>query len=145
MSGNKYLYETTFIVNASLEDPQIETVASRIQETITKNDGTLKSVDKWGRKRLAYPIKKKNNGFYVNIEFEAPPSIVKQLDHIYSLEEQILRALTIRLGKKALKAREITLAAQAAAAAAAAEEAAALPRPETPAKEGLFVPEVPGT
>lgn len=139
MSDKKYLYETTFIVNASLEDPQIETVATRIQEVITKNEGTLKSVDKWGRKRLAYPINKKNNGFYVNIEFEAPPAIVKQLDHIYALEEQILRTLTIRIDKKALKAREL-----APAPPVTVEEPAPPARPEAP-KGALFEEEEPGT
>jgi len=107
MITKRYLYETTVIINASLEDPQIETVVSRIQEVITKNEGEIKAVDKWGRKRLTYPIKKKNNGFYLNIEFEAPPAIVKQLDHLYTLDEQILRSLTIRVDKKALKARAL--------------------------------------
>ena len=141
MSSNKYLYETTVIINASLEDPQIETVASRVQEVITKNDGTLKSVDRWGRKRLAYPIKKKNNGYYVNIEFEAPPAIVKQLDHVYALEEQILRTLTIRIDKKALKAR--ALAPPIAPVAPEAPVPSQPARPEAP-KEALFGEEEPG-
>lgn len=111
MSSKKYIYETTAIINASIEDPQIETVVSRIQEVITKNDGEIKAVDKWGRKRLAYPIKRKNNGYYVNIEFTAPGAIVKQLEHVYQLEEQILRFLTVRVDEKDLKARALALPA----------------------------------
>jgi small subunit ribosomal protein S6 len=106
MSLTKPLYETTFIVNASLEDPQVETVLAHVSEVITRNGGEIKAVNKWGRKRLAYTIQKKNNGFYINIEFEAPGSVVQQLEHNYILDENILRFLTIQVSKKAIKARE---------------------------------------
>jgi len=101
------LYETTFIVNASLEDPQVEAVATRIQEIITNNGDEIVAVNRWGRKRLAYPIKKKNNGYYVNIEFNGKGSTINQLEHVYHLDENILRYLTIKVEKNALKAREI--------------------------------------
>ena len=65
----KHLYETTFIVNASLEDTQVEAVLAHVTEVITRNGGEMKAVNKWGRKRLAYTIQKKNNGFYINLEF----------------------------------------------------------------------------
>src|SRR5262245_25849078 len=106
MSQTKHLYETTFIVNASLEDNQVETVLAHISEIITRNGGEIKAVNKWGRKRLAYTIEKKNNGFYINIEFEGPGSVVQQLEHTYILDENILRFLTIQIGRKAMKARE---------------------------------------
>ena len=107
MSDNKYLYETTFIANATLEDHQVDAIVARTQDIITKEGGETKAVNRWGRKRLAYPIKKKNNGFYVNVEFEAPGSVVKQLGHVFSLDEHILRFLTVRIDPKALKAREL--------------------------------------
>ena len=106
MTPTKHLYETTFIVNASLEDTQIEAAITHVQEIITRNGGEIKAVNKWGRKRLAYTIQKKNNGFYMNIEFEGLGAIVGQLEHIYVLDENILRFLTIQLGTKALKARQ---------------------------------------
>ena len=101
------LYETTFIINATLEDHQVEAFITRIQETITKESGEIKAVNRWGRKRLAYPIKKKNNGFYVTIEFNAPGSIVKLLEQVYILDEHVMRFLTTRVDEKALKAREL--------------------------------------
>jgi small subunit ribosomal protein S6 len=106
MSQMQNLYETTFIVNASLEDTQIETVITHTQEIITKNGGEIKALNKWGRKRLTYSIQKKNNGFYVNLDFSAHPSTVSQLERAFTLDENILRFLTIRIDKKALKARE---------------------------------------
>ena len=105
MEQTKRLYESTFIVNAALEDTQIDTVIGRVQELITANGGEVTALDKWGRKRLAYPISKKNNGFYVNIEFKSPAHLVAQLERLYQLEENIIRHLTIQLDKKAIKAR----------------------------------------
>lgn len=105
MEQTKRLYESTFIVNASLDDAQIDQIIGRVEEFITNNGGEITSLNKWGRKRLAYPIRKKNNGFYVLIEFKAPNNLITQLERFHQLEETIIRYLTIQLDKKALKAR----------------------------------------
>ena len=89
-------YETTFIVNASLEDLQIDAVINHVQEIITRHGGEIVALNKWGRKRLAYTIKKKNNGFYANIEFNALGTALSQLERAYLLDENILRFLTIQ-------------------------------------------------
>ena len=129
MSNVTRQYETTFIVNASLDDVQVDGVIGRVQETITKNGGTISSLNKWGRKRLAYSINKRTNGFYVNVEFEAPGTLLAPLERSFQLDEMILRHLTVVLDKKAIAAR----AAAQAASAAAAEE-----KPAAPAREPLF-------
>jgi small subunit ribosomal protein S6 len=107
MEHTRNSYETTVIINAALEDNQVESVITRIQETITKNNGEISAVNRWGRKRLAYQIKKKNNGYFVNVEFTAFGEVVRPLESYYSLDEQIIRFLTIKLDKKALKAKEL--------------------------------------
>ena len=112
MQSIKRLYETTFIVNASLDDAQIEAAIGRVQEVITKNGGTITAMNRWGRKRLAYAISKKTTGYYVNIEFDAPGSVIALLERSYQLDELILRYLTIRLSKNALKARAQAITAQ---------------------------------
>ena len=119
-------YESTFIVNASLDDGQVDGVIGRVQEVITKGGGTVDALNKWGRKRLSYTINKKTNGFYVNLEFTAPSTLILVLDRAFQLDEMILRYLTIIVNRKALAAR-----AKAAAAAAAA-------KPAVPAREPLF-------
>lgn len=101
----KRLYESTMIVNASLDDAQIDQVIARVQESITTNGGEITSLNKWGRKRLAYHIRKKNNGFYCVVEFRGTGQIIPQLERFYHLEENIIRHLTIQLDKKALQAR----------------------------------------
>jgi small subunit ribosomal protein S6 len=124
------LYETTFIVNASLDDTQVDAVIGRVQDVIIKNGGTANALNKWGRKRLAYSINKKTNGFYVNIEFTAPAPLLASLERAFQLDEMILRFLTIQLDQKAIAAR-------AKAQAAAAAPPAAEPAPVQP-REPLF-------
>jgi small subunit ribosomal protein S6 len=128
MDKTKRKYETTFIVNASLDDTQVDSVVGRVQDTITKNGGTIVAANKWGRKRLAYSINKKTNGFYVNLEFDAPGTVLALLERSFQLDEMILRYLTIVLDRKALKAR-----AAAAVPPAPKEEPAPVP-----AREPLF-------
>lgn len=98
-------YETTFIINATLDDAQTEAVIARVHEVLVKNGATDASVEKWGRKRLAYPIQKKNNGFYVVIIFSAKGEAVAKLERHYQLDENIIRYLTVQLDAKAIKAR----------------------------------------
>ncbi len=121
MQFTKRLYETTFIVNASLDDAQIESAVARVQDVITKNGGTILAMNRWGRKRLAYPINKKTTGYYVNIEFDAPGNMITLLERSYQLDELILRYLTVRLSKNALKARAKALATLQQQAAATPE------------------------
>jgi small subunit ribosomal protein S6 len=130
MGSTKRLYETSFIVNASLDDPQVDAVIGRVQEIVSKNAGAVTAVNKWGRTRLAYPINKKTNGFYVNMEFEAPGPVLSHLERAFQLDEMVLRYLTIVLDRRALKAR-------AAAAAAVPPPAPAEAAPVT-TREPLF-------
>ena len=126
------LYETTFIVNASLDDSQTDAVIARVQDVIVKNGGTVNALNKWGRKRLSYPINKKTNGFYVNVEFTAPGTLLAAMERSFQLDEMILRFLILQVDKKALAAR----AKAQAAAAAPPPEAAPVPAREPLFKEG---------
>jgi len=106
MDTPKRVYETTFIVNSYLEDAQIESIIKKVEETLTKNEIQINVFDKIGRKRLAYPIKKKNNGYYCYIVFESTPDFLTKLERVYQLEEGILRHLTIVLDKKTIAAQK---------------------------------------
>ncbi len=132
----KKFYETTFIVNAGLDDTQIDTLIKQVEDTIVKNAGTIVSVDRIGRKRLAYPIAKKHNGFYACIEFEAEGKAIDRVERFLKLDENVMRYLTINLDAKELAAKRarVLAIAEAAAAleAAAAEEAANKEKPAAP-------------
>ncbi len=97
-------YESVVIINAALEDEQVETTISRIQEFITTHGGEIFDVDKWGRKRLAYPIQKAKSGYYVIFRFNAPTNLISLLERNFRLDENIIRYLTIALTKADLEA-----------------------------------------
>ena len=99
----KHHYESAVIINAALEDEQIDNIVNKLKDTITVNGGEIVDVDVWGRKRLAYQIKKSKIGYYVIFRFEAPVQAIAQIERIYRLEEAILRFLTIQLSKFALE------------------------------------------
>jgi small subunit ribosomal protein S6 len=99
----KNMYESAVIINAALDDAQIEAIITKIQDTIQLNGGTISVLDKWGRKRLAYMINKSKIGFYVIFRFEAPSEAISKLERVYRLEESIIRFLTIKLDKFAVE------------------------------------------
>lgn len=97
------VYESAILINAALEDNQIENVINRVKEFITTNGGQIRDFENWGRKRLAYPVEKSKIGYYAIFRFDAPGSIVSKLERFYNLDEHILRYLTIKLSKEALE------------------------------------------
>ena len=100
------VYESAILINAALDDEQIEAIIGRIKETILNNGGEIREIENWGRKRLAYTVKKSKIGYYVIIRFNAPTNLVSKLERFYSLDEYILRYLTISLDKDALEQLE---------------------------------------
>ncbi|MGE5681823.1 MAG: 30S ribosomal protein S6, partial [Bacillota bacterium] len=65
-------YESAVIINAAIEEEQIEATINRIAELIRVNGGDIVDIDKWGRKRLAYTVEKTKSGYYVIFRFVAP-------------------------------------------------------------------------
>ncbi len=96
-------YESAVLINAALDDEQIEAIIARIKETIASNAGEISEVENWGRKRLAYMVKKSKIGYYVIFRFDAPSNIISKLERFYTLDEYILRFITIRLDKDAIE------------------------------------------
>lgn len=99
-------YETTVIINGALEDETINQVVTKTTEFITRNGGEIKKADHWGRRRLAYAINKKNNGYYVQFNVDGPAALVQQLERFYQLEEHVIRHLTLQLDENDLKGRD---------------------------------------
>lgn len=100
------VYESAVLINAALDDQQIEAILSRINDIIINNGGQIRELENWGRKRLAYPVDKSKIGYYAIFRFDAPSDIVAKLERIYSLDEQILRFMTLKLSSDALEQLE---------------------------------------
>jgi len=100
------VYESAVLINAALDDEQVDGIINRIKETIINNGGEIREFENWGRKRLAYMVKKSKIGYYAIFRFDAPPTIISKLERFYTLDEYILRFLTIRLDTDALQQLE---------------------------------------
>lgn len=95
-------YETVIIVSASLEDEDIDKILKRYEEFFRNNNVEIIEIEKWGRKRMAYHIKKIRTGYYFLIRFKSEGNFVKKFERALQIDEQILRYLTVHLDKKAL-------------------------------------------
>lgn len=99
---SKKHYESYIIVDGNSEDAAIEEIISKYDALLKKNEAEIKLTDKIGRKKLAYAIKGKLNGYYVCFEFTAEPTVIAKLERAYKLDDNIMRYLTVTLDKKTL-------------------------------------------
>jgi small subunit ribosomal protein S6 len=99
----KGVYESAILINAALDDQQIESIITRVKDLVTINGGEIREIENWGRKRLAYPVAKSKIGYYAIFRFDASGDIVAKLERFYTLDEQILRFVTLKLSKDALE------------------------------------------
>ena len=142
-------YELTYIIDVALEESDRKALIERISGIIEANGGEIAKVDEtfWGKRRLAYPINYKTEGWYVLVTFCAPGEAIRELERNLEINESVLRYLTVKLEEKQSKvkpraARPAPVAEAPAEPAAEAPEApAAEAAPEAPAAEAA--PEAP--
>ena len=108
-------YELTYIINPVIKDQQTNQLVQRITNFLEDSDANILDVDEWGTQRMAYTIDRKRSGYYVNVFFEAPGSLISELERTLNLENNVLRYLTMRLDAKAIAHREKQQRASAAA------------------------------
>ena len=96
-------YETIFVVDASLEEEAIAGIVDKFK-TLISTAGELESVDEWGKRRLAYPIDFKTEGYYVLVNFSAKPDFPAELERIYNITDGLLRSIIIKKDEKNAKA-----------------------------------------
>ncbi len=89
-------YEVMVILDPSLEERTIEPSLDKYLNVIRKDGGSVENVDVWGRRRLAYEVKKNADGIYAVINLTAEPATVKEFDRQLTLNESILRTKVLR-------------------------------------------------
>mgnify|MGYP002539737169 CR=1 FL=1 len=89
-------YEAMYIIDAAIEEEARKALIERFNTLITDNGGTLSDIDEWGKRRLAYPIDYKNEGYYVLLHFEAAPEFPRELERNFNNDENVLRYLVVR-------------------------------------------------
>ena len=89
-------YEVMFIAKP-LEEAEVTPIVEFISNLLTKNGAKIEKVDLWGKRRLAYPVKKQNDGYYVLINFEIEPDAIFEIDRVIKIREEILRHLIVKI------------------------------------------------
>ena len=95
MEKKTCFYETLFVVSGALSEEDAKSVQDKFTALIAAN-GNLIAVNEWGKRRLAYPINDKNDGYYVLVNFKSEGSFTAELERVYGITEGILRSIVIR-------------------------------------------------
>ena len=90
-------YETLYVITPELEEEATKAVIEKFSGIITANGGEIESVDEWGKRRLAYPINFKNEGYYVLVQFTAAPEFPRELERNLQINENVMRYLVTRI------------------------------------------------
>lgn len=92
-------YELVIIVTPEATEEKLEARLNSISQYITGHGGSVVSMDKWGKRRLAYPIKKSFEGNYIVFKFSLPPKASHELENNLRISEDLLRYLMVRVGE----------------------------------------------
>jgi small subunit ribosomal protein S6 len=121
-------YEVMFIVRPDIEDADVDKLIAGLEQTITNGGGTLRSTEKLGRRKLAYTVRKFNDGNYVLLTVDADGKLVAELERRLRVSEPVIKFITVRMDEeekrlnkiKAIRATRKKVSAQVPAAVPAA-------------------------
>jgi small subunit ribosomal protein S6 len=137
------IYEELFIIRPDAAEEEVDALVESARQTVTNGGGTVDKVEKWGVRKLAYRVGKRDEGFYVLMQFTSDPEAVKEVERRFRVSDAVLKFLTVRIDEKLKKIekrrkeREKRAKRKPQVAAAAARPApAAPPAPGTPAVPG---------
>ncbi len=89
-------YELVFVVRPELEEEPLAALVNKVSQTISDLQGQVQQIEPWGKRRLAYPIKRYREGFYYLMLVELPASAVRSLDRTLRFTEDVIRHLIVR-------------------------------------------------
>ena len=134
-------YEVVYIIDPAVEDEARKALIAKFNDLITGNGGSVDKVEEWGKRRLAYAIDYKTEGYYVLVNFQAEADLPKELERNLQISDSVIRYQVIKLIERkvgikprAVRPAPVAPAAEAPAAAPAPIEEAEAPV-ETPAAE----------
>ncbi len=122
MTMNRKMYELTYILTSVLSNEQIAEVVARVNEMIEGAGGTIIEVDEWGTRKLAYPVDKKRNGYYVNLYFEGPGTLIPRIERALTIDDNVLRSLILAMDKSMVAHYQASKSSKKVAAKAESEE-----------------------
>ncbi|NLM22275.1 MAG: 30S ribosomal protein S6 [Peptococcaceae bacterium] len=89
-------YEVMYIIRPDLEEEAVQADVDKFAEVVTANGGTDLKVDLWGKRRLAYEVKKFNEGYYVLMNFKGEGRTVEELERLMKISDTVIRFLTTK-------------------------------------------------
>lgn len=89
-------YETVYILRPDLDEEAIKSMVERFSNLVTEQGGEVVKVDEWGIRRLAYPIEKQREGYYVVMNFNAEADVPKELERVFKITDGVMRYMVIR-------------------------------------------------
>ena len=89
-------YESIYIINPDVDAEGIKGLVEKFNALIESEGGKVTETNEWGMKKLAYPIKKFTQGYYVLVSFEAKPEFVDELERIYKITDTVIKFITVR-------------------------------------------------
>ena len=101
-------YEIGFIVTPEVNEEEVKKIIETVTSIITKSKGVIENLDEWGRKKLAFPIQKNLEGYYVFVQTEVDGSVIATLERRMKQMEKVLRFITLRLDDKLKKSNKLT-------------------------------------
>ena len=99
-------YETVFIMTPVLSEDQMMDTVNKFKKILTDNGTEIVHENNWGLRKLAYPIQKKNTGFYYLIEFKSEGDLINKFETEFRRDERVMRFLTVKLDKHAIAYNE---------------------------------------
>jgi small subunit ribosomal protein S6 len=117
-------YETLFVIKPDLTEEATAAVVNKFTALIADNGGTVENVNVWGKRRLAYPIEKFVEGYYVLVNFKSESNLPLELNRVFGITDEILRNIVVRSEGYVAPAEEKATEAAPVAEEAPAEEAA---------------------
>ena len=99
-------YETTIIFDPGLEEARINEEVDRVAQSIGQAGGDVVEVQRWGKRKLAYHIRKRRDGTYIHIKHKSPADLIAEMDRRFRLNEGVLRHLTVLATKETPRAAE---------------------------------------
>ena len=90
-------YETLFIVQSELSSEDITAIIDRYSKIVTDMKGTILKVERWGKRKLAYLIRKQSRGFYILIDFAGKREIVAEMERILKFDDKVLKYMSVKL------------------------------------------------
>ncbi len=90
-------YEVLYILNADQDEEVLAAQAEKFANLVTANGGEVVKLDKWGRRRLAYPINFKNDGYYVLMNIKASAELPLELERNFRISDEVVRYIVVRL------------------------------------------------